>query len=203
MGNDDLNVWAKRQEKLIENMAPCFEKARKVIENRMKWDDNLHEWLVTLQKEKRIEVLSKPGGNYGNTLMGQAALEGLANLIPYFIKLGAPIEQADKVGQTPLVDAIRAGALNCVEALIEGGAKVNVQIKYGLTPLHYAAGSGGDVTDKIFNAVLEAGADVDAKNDKGETPRDRATESQLNIVKDYEKTINNLDDSGPSTRFGK
>jgi hypothetical protein len=91
-----------------------------------------------------------------------------------FVTIGADPNGRNAFGQTALVSAAWNGDLNGAQALISMGANVN-QIQEGAlsgmlpsgTALHVAAYSG---RIDICKFLLEAGADVNVKNQKGATP---------------------------------
>lgn len=91
-----------------------------------------------------------------------------------FVTLGADPNRPNALGQRALVSAAWQGDLNGTNALISMGANVN-QIQAGAlsgmlpsgTALHVAAYVG---RIEICKSLLEAGADVNAKNQKGATP---------------------------------
>ena len=67
----------------------------------------------------------------------------------------------------------------CIQALIDAGANVNVAERtYGNTPLHYAVNKKGLEPDEVkmysnnIKLLIDAGADVNAKNLEGERPWD-------------------------------
>ena len=67
----------------------------------------------------------------------------------------------------------------CIQALIDAGANVNVVEEiYGYTPLHYAVNKKGLEPDEVkmysdnIKLLIDAGADVNAKNLEGERPWD-------------------------------
>lgn len=89
---------------------------------------------------------------------------------------GAPTSQElserDAYGQTPLVYAVTSGRLDWVYFLLEAGADVNARTSAEWVPLHYAA---RDATDaRMIRALLEWGADDQARNVDGATPLDLA-----------------------------
>ena len=61
-----------------------------------------------------------------------------------------------------------------VQYLISRGADINAAIpETGSTPLHLAAGAlEGCVAFRLFAILREAGADVSARDNKGQTPLD-------------------------------
>jgi len=82
---------------------------------------------------------------------------------------GAQIDAMDRLGNTPLMSAVRWGQPALVEEVIALGADVNRSNRYGLTPLHFAAYV---VDPRIIRVLLEAGARKDAVSTLGELPRD-------------------------------
>jgi ankyrin repeat protein len=60
-----------------------------------------------------------------------------------------------------------------VELLLSAGARHDIPGTTGLTPLHWAAGWGKLATVKV---LVNAGADVGAKNEFGRTPAEVARE---------------------------
>lgn len=86
------------------------------------------------------------------------------------IQNGADITLTDDSGSTPLIAAIGIGNRQIVDILIEKGADVNKPDYYGRTPLMIAVekDSDGDIT----RALLNAGADMDARDREGRLAQD-------------------------------
>ncbi|WP_024468464.1 ankyrin repeat domain-containing protein, partial [Treponema pedis] len=57
------------------------------------------------------------------------------------------------------------------------GAKPNIKDNYGETPLHVAVRIG--MEDNILQQLIEAGADINERNKKGQTPLILAIERNL------------------------
>jgi serine/threonine-protein phosphatase 6 regulatory ankyrin repeat subunit B len=80
------------------------------------------------------------------------------------------VDELDAHGFLPILDAVRFEAPTAVEALIRRGAAVAVRPHYGLmrgaTLLHNAAEAG---TPRTIQALLQAGADVNARTASGWT----------------------------------
>lgn len=74
-------------------------------------------------------------------------------------------------GASPIMSAISDGRTDLALDLIERRADVHQADDLGFTALHYAA-AAGDVT--TIDALLEAGADVNAVSRVGDRPRDQA-----------------------------
>ena len=92
------------------------------------------------------------------------------------LEKGADID-ARGVGEwAPLHFAAGWGTVETMSVLLNAGADVGVRGgKYGNTPLHFAAFLGCGVG--IVNSLLDAGADIEARDLGGETPLHFAVES--------------------------
>ena len=77
------------------------------------------------------------------------------------------VHARNKLGKTPLHQAITAATDETMRLLIERGADVNAQDNTGLTPLHVAA--WWSVTARA-DLLLDHGADIGAKDKFGDTP---------------------------------
>lgn len=113
------------------------------------------------------------------TLLGAAALEWDVPRVKLLLEHGADVNATDPLGHDPLYHAAGAFApgletdgRSVVELLIQYGANVNGASGPGrLTPLHAVARRG---TVAIAEALLKSGADIEARDSKGETPLRRA-----------------------------
>ncbi|XP_029450129.1 ankyrin repeat domain-containing protein 53 [Rhinatrema bivittatum] len=88
-------------------------------------------------------------------------------------KYNVDVNLPSKAGWRPIHLALnrksRTQALNCVRYLIEKGANINVCAEGKVTPLHQASREG---LHECITALVEAGADVHAKNAQGHKPID-------------------------------
>ena len=130
-----------------------------------------------LDKGADIELLD----NNQETPLFHAAY-GNVDAVRALVKRGANINAVDKYGNTPLH---YTGDSMVTTYLLMVGIDPNAQNKYQETPLHIAVATDDlaeDITRedaiKKIEALLEYGADVNIKNDDGDTP--------LDIVKDPE-----------------
>jgi ankyrin repeat protein len=69
--------------------------------------------------------------------------------------------------QSPLSYAVGNNHADCVRILLDHGANPNKVQNWGNTALHVAASSA--CSEETFAVLLEAGGDVNAVNDEGET----------------------------------
>ena len=99
---------------------------------------------------------------------------GNAGLVGSLLAAGARTEDRDEEGNTALMFAARSGRSRSAELLLGAGAGVHTQNRYGWTALHYAANASVAYEqanlEKIINALVAAGADVNARDAEGRTP---------------------------------
>jgi ankyrin repeat protein len=128
-----------------------------------------------------VLLLTLSTGTLTGVLIKQQAFRsamkhGYFQLAHLFAKMGADPNGLDQFGETALIDAAWSGIGdgNAVNALVSMGANVNLEQEgalHGMLPsgaaLHVAASAG---RTEICNSLLQAGAVINAKNQKGETP---------------------------------
>jgi ankyrin repeat protein len=102
----------------------------------------------------------------------QAAVLGQADEVARLIAAGEDVAAADKQGLTPLHMAAMQDMDEVAAILIAAGSPVMARDSFGNTPLHRAvfAFKGGDPT--LIRLLLDAGADPDAPNTAGKSPRE-------------------------------
>ncbi len=125
--------------------------------------------------------------NLGRTELHYVAIdfprEKHSQEITRLVAEGYDPNQKDKNGWTALHFASQEQSLEATKVLLALGANVNATDSQGNTPLWRAVfncrGQG-----EVINALLEAGADADKKNDHGISPRDLANKiANYNIAK--------------------
>ena len=113
---------------------------------------------------------------YDRTLLHEVAGQGSLTIVALLLQLGADPNARDQWGHTPLYfvgnAAHEAHGADVVRVLVQGGANVNAQerLKH-CTPLHMAARRGNVL---VAQALLDGGADLEARDTLGETPLRRA-----------------------------
>jgi len=117
---------------------------------------------------------------YGVTALMFSLIAGSTDVALELIEKGVAVNSRDIDGRTALVEALTSEneiPPEMVESLIRRGADVNVRLAGGLTPLMIAA--SGD--PRVVRILVEAGADVKAKDDSGAGVLERAKDNPENI----------------------
>uniref|UniRef100_A0ACB8FPE1 Palmitoyltransferase zdhhc17 n=1 Tax=Sphaerodactylus townsendi TaxID=933632 RepID=A0ACB8FPE1_9SAUR len=102
-----------------------------------------------------------------------AAQFGHTSIVAYLIAKGQDVDMMDQNGMTPLMwAAYRTHSVDPTRLLLTFNVSVNLGDKYHKnTGLHWAVLAGNTT---VISLLLEAGANVDAQNIKGESPLDLA-----------------------------
>jgi truncated hemoglobin YjbI len=129
-----------------------------------------------LLEQVRQKLISDPALARERTLLCEAARLGSLPIVELMLHLGADPSESDGHGHTPLYHVGNgspgpAGAA-VVHVLVQGGANVNARerLKH-CTPLHMAARRGNVL---VAEALLDCGADIEARDKLGETALHRA-----------------------------
>ena len=143
----------------------------------------IHAGIAAALVKAGAEVNAKD--SYGVTPLLYAAISGSAETIRTLLQSGADVKARDVDGRTVLVEALTTEndlPLEVIEEIIKAGADVNVRVYGGLTPLMIAAGGNS----RVLKALIEAGAELDATDDRGETAlmRAKGTPDNYRMLKD-------------------
>lgn len=100
-----------------------------------------------------------------------------ADVAALLIEKGAQVNAADSKGRTPLLHAAIFGHIKTAELLIKKGA--SLEGKDMFSPLHAAAGRGNL---EIVLLLINNGANVNSRDDRGETPLHHASREHAESV---------------------
>jgi ankyrin repeat protein len=180
---------------LIENGADCGTRDKRGVTPLHTTAAQGHIDIAALLIDKGADVNAT--NNRGGTPMYPAAYFGQKNIVELLLTKGADVNATNSSGSTPLFLACERGNKEVAELLIDKGANIEARDKLGRTTLHIAAKDGqkdfvelprdklGRTTlhiaakdgQKDFVELLIAkGADVNAPNNKGRTPLERAVD---------------------------
>lgn len=110
----------------------------------------------------------------GRTPLHYAALEGRVDDLQRMIADGADVGATDNALMTPLHMACQQGQVDAAAALVNAGAPVNASDAHGNGPLWRAVFAFKQGGPELVRLLLDAGADSDAVNKAGSSPRDLA-----------------------------
>jgi ankyrin repeat protein len=113
---------------------------------------------------------ARPGekAKLGWTALAVAAVKGRTDVIRVLLEAGADQQVQDTYGWTPLMRAADSRRLEVVRVLLGSpGVNLDARQEYGQTALHIAAAAGDDA---IVNLLVASGADVTARDNRGNTP---------------------------------
>lgn len=111
------------------------------------------------------------------TALMHCAWRGSLAELQLLIAAGADINAADSVGDTALMRAAQRGNAEMVKALLAAGADPNAQDKRGWTALMGACVSRNTPDTAIAQALIDAGTQLELKNEHGFTALSYAAQS--------------------------
>jgi uncharacterized protein len=117
-------------------------------------------------------------GRKGVRPLAAAAFNGSTESVTELMKFGADPNALDDDGQGAIVYAAGHGYAPVVALLLQAGVEVNRRYAHGLTALMWAAGhdasAGVDDVDGTIKTLIEHGAALELKDDRGKTAADIA-----------------------------
>ena len=142
-------------------------------------EDNAQE-VDILERIKTTKDINKKDKN-GNTplhcLLNNYKIEIKIKMVQALVAAGANVNVTNEIEQTPLQLACYKGEadkLEIVQTLLKAGADAKAVSISGDSALHYAVKNARyhaeSREDDIYHALIEAGADVNARNNRGATP---------------------------------
>lgn len=142
----------------------------------------------------------------GYTALMAAAQNGNLRIAELLLSAGAAVDVVDRNGQTALMFSCRRDCFDLTKLLLEAGADVNKKVSVdsshfpGFTALHFCAIRTPFASSDISDLLIQNGAEVDAKDDLGETPLMKAAYGgQIALVRllvDRGSSIDHVDNEG-------
>jgi uncharacterized protein len=130
-------------------------------------------WAAHWNDLQTAELLIRAGANanaandFRMTPLAQACTNGSAAFVDLLLKAGANPNTAIGTGETPLMTCARAGSADAIRMLLVHGANVNAkEPNQNQTALMWAA---AQQHPKVLQALIEAGADLQAHTKSGFT----------------------------------
>ncbi len=107
--------------------------------------------------------------SHARSALLQAARKGDLVAIEKALNKGVPTESTNDKGETPLCLAVIGGHVPIISTLLSHNADIEVRTKKGLTPLLCARENVSTSRINVMRALLSAGANIDAKDENGDT----------------------------------
>lgn len=139
----------------------------------------LHQTVLACLVEEQGMNLNRDIDRRGTPLLHAVRFERM-DLLRYMLDHGANIEGSDYAGNTALLVACECQATDIIEFLLARGANARVANFYGETPLHLI-----DDT-QAAEALIRAGAPLDAVCDTGHLPGDRRTPATKSAIEAWQ-----------------
>jgi len=151
-----------------------------------------------MNEDERYEGESE-GDDDPSRCLWNAAREGDAESVTYFLDLGADPSFADPADTSPLHCAALGGHWEVVKLLLDAGAAIDAQTNTGRTALAFACGQN---LINIVRMLITRGANVDKQDSKHRTPMHFAArggfDGVIQLLLNQGADINAADEEGNS-----
>jgi hemoglobin len=142
---------------------------------------------IVLQKLTTNPELVRPRYTHGRTLLHDAAGAGNLQVVEWLLELGADPNATYGGGHAPLYDVGNACTAETgpavVHALVRAGARVDARDGVQRTTALHMAARRGNV--RVAEALLDCGADIDARDRGGATPLRRSINCRKRPMADF------------------
>ena len=178
-----MDIWTASREGDLERVRQLIQEGQDVNRgNRYGWTPLM--LAAAHGRDQVVQELIRAGadvnrkGNNKRTALHLASSWGHSSVIKTLAEAGANLNVQDEDGMTPLMWAAYWGCANVVVELIRVGADVSVvsslelSVAAGSTALHFAAARNNIECGVL---LVEAGADMRARNKKSKSPLDLAS----------------------------
>lgn len=142
-------------------------------------------WSAVAKRLVRAGAAIESKDSKDRTPLYLASYNGSRNMAELLLSFGATPTVSDIDGMTPLHVAALKGWEPVVSLLLNAGANVHATEKgHGQTPLHFAAISKNP-SDTLVNHLLESGADIQKRDNDGNTPLASAKETGNTLIAEF------------------
>jgi ankyrin repeat protein len=176
---------------LIDNNANFDQTDENGFSPLMHASQNDNDSIVKLLIDKGADVNIK--NKYGSSSLHLASSCGYDKNIKLLIDANADINTRNNNLETPLISSVTGENIKAISTLIEHKANINDYDKDGDTVLHYACLINTPLQKDIVELLLNSGADVNIKNNKGKTPIELTNNKKIKNLLD-KKNHNVLSD---------
>lgn len=160
------------------------EKSRKV-EKQESRTENLNSTLQSTASSRINKGIEKRN-NKGETALHVASRLGKVDAVIDLLKQGANTNTKDNAGWTPLHEAVQNGRLDLVKLLLQYNTLIDVPGQGNETPLHEAVRYN---YPQIAEELVKNGANIKARNCKGETPLELASEDMKLVLEEAAENV--------------
>jgi ankyrin repeat protein len=156
------------------------------LENKIAVSENAEDG--NTEDENAEDENAEPVEQYGPTELHEAAYSGNLELVKKILASKPEIDGRDSFGGTALHAAMFQDNIEIVSLLIEYGMGIDTQgTNNKFTPLHDAVWSNNLQAAKM---LIENGADMSIKNNRNQTPLEKAIADNKSELVEYFESLN-------------